>query len=80
MLICWGSQIVQQTLIKENAPNSSVHLVTYNNSIITVYYFFRYTSVATNLTIAAFFEEGLSGIWSKKYFLFFKVNYLSSSK
>ena len=61
-------------------PSSSFHIVRYNNSIITVYCFFRYTSVATNLIIVDLFKVGLSPVWKKKYFFFFKVNYLSSSK
>ena len=50
--------------MKQDADNSSYDLVTYNNSIITVYFFlYIYKSVATNLSMAVFFEVDLSGIW-----------------
>ena len=49
--------------MKQDADNSSFDLVTYNNSIITVYFSPIYISVATNLTMVVFFEEGLSAIW-----------------
>ena len=57
----WLSSI--RPFMKQDADNSSFDLVTYNNSIITVYFFPIYTSVATNLTMVVFFEVGLSGIW-----------------
>ena len=49
--------------MKQDADNSSFDLVTYNNSIITVYFPAIYKSVATNLTMVVFLEEGLSAIW-----------------
>ena len=49
--------------MKQDADNSTFDLVTYNNSIITVYYSAIYKSVATNLTMVVFLEEGLSAIW-----------------
>ena len=49
--------------MKQDADNSSFGLVTYNNSIITAYFFPVYKSVATNLTMVDFFEVGLSVIW-----------------
>ena len=50
--------------MKQDADNSSYDLVTYNNSIITVYFFlYIYKSVATNLSMAVFFEVDLPGIW-----------------
>ena len=49
--------------MKQDADNSSFDLVTYNNSIITVYFSAIYKSVATNFTMVVFLEEGLSAIW-----------------
>ena len=42
--------------VKQDVDNSSFDLVTYNNSIITVYFFPMYTSVATNLAMVVFFK------------------------
>ena len=49
--------------MKQDADNSSFDLVTYDNSITTVYFSAIYKSVATNLTMVVFLEEGLSAIW-----------------
>ena len=49
--------------MKQDADNSSFDLVTYNNSIITVYFSPIYKSVAANLIMVVFLEEGLSAIW-----------------
>ena len=49
--------------MKRDVDNVSFDLVTYNNSIMTLYLFPMYTSVATNLTTVVFSEIGLSGIW-----------------
>ena len=54
---------ITKPFMKQDANNSSFDLVTYNNSIITVYFFPIYKSVATNLTMVVYFEVGLSGIW-----------------
>ena len=62
MCICGGGQVVQENFLKQKMHNSSFHLVWYNNSTIAVYFFSRYTSVATNLILVVFFEEGLPGI------------------
>ena len=62
MLVFWGGQVVRETFIKQDVANSSSDLVTYNNCIITVYFWSRYTSASTNLFRLFDFKVGLSGI------------------
>ena len=45
-----------------------------------VYILPRYARVGTNVSKVFLFDVGLSDIWWKKYFSFFKVDYLGSSK
>ena len=66
--------------MEQNAAISSFYLFVYNNSTIKVCILSRYTWVATNLNIKVLFEVGLSDVWQKKYFSFFKLSYLSFSK
>ena len=70
---------VKGPFTKQYVANSSFHLVKYIYCIITVYFLPGY-KLATNLTKEVLFHEVLSGIWEKKYFSFFKVNSLSSTK
>ena len=78
MLFCQGWQVVQELFVKRDVANSSFHLITY--CTITEHFLSRYASVATKQTKIVLFELGLSGIWQKKCFSLFKVNYLTSSK
>ena len=75
-----GTQELSGHFIKRNLVNWSLHLVKYANLTNAVYILSRYTPVCRNLSKAVFFKVGWSDISWKKYYSFFKVNYLSSRK
>ena len=55
-------QVLQESFVKQNAPNWSFDLVADINYTIEFYILSRYTSVATALTKVVPFEGGLPGI------------------
>ena len=74
------SQVLSAHFIKRNLPNSSFHLVKYDNSTWTIYIFSRYRPLGTNLTKVLLFELVSSDILLNKYFSFLKVYYWISRK
>ena len=58
---------------------SSFPLIMYNICTIKDYFWFRYTSVATNFTEVDLLEVGLSGILEKEVFLLSIFNFFTSS-
>ena len=75
-----GSQPYSGPFIKRNLANWSFHLVKYANLRNAVYILSRYPPEYRNLSKVVFFKVGWSDISWKKYYAFFKVNYLSSRK
>ena len=55
-------QVLQESSVKQNAPNWSFDLVADINYTIEFYILSRYTSIATTLTKIVPFEGGLPGI------------------
>ena len=55
-------QVLQESFVKQNAPNWSFDLVADINYTIKFYILSRYTLVATTLTKVVPYEVGLPGI------------------
>ena len=72
------SQVLEAPFQETIVTNSNFYLVKYHNWTKMVYISSTYLEVTTNLTKVTLSGVGWSDIWQKKYFSFFKVNYLSS--